>query len=154
MSTLNEPDNFKGRVNYAAAVISAGRRTTRSFDNCFENWDGDAVAAALMRRAEKNQKLRQNLPRYISIDMARQNHADYAGRDLKEVSKELRLQGAWSSFFSRGSRSVGDLEQLACITDRTIFWKSFATDKAGLETGIAELKRLIVDKKVAEGVFP
>lgn len=154
MSTLNEPDNFIGRVNYAAAVISAGRRPTRSFDNCFENWDGDAVAAALMRRAEKNERLREKLPRYINIGMATKNHADYAGRDLKKVSRELRLAAAWSNFFSRGSRSVGELEQIAGITDREAFWKAFATDGTGLDQGVAELKRLIVDRKVAEGNFP
>lgn len=154
MSSLNDPDNFIGRVNYAAAAISAGRRPTRSFDNCFENWDGDAVAAALMRRAEKNEKLREKLPRYINIDMATKSHADYAGRDLKKVSRELRLGAAWTNFFSHGSRSVGELEQLAGVTDRDAFWKEFAAEEASLDRGIAALKRLIVDRKVAEGNFP
>lgn len=40
MSRLNDPENFRGRVNYAAQVIAYGRRPTRAFDNCFENYDG------------------------------------------------------------------------------------------------------------------
>jgi hypothetical protein len=57
---------FQSRVNMAANYISQGRTATRSFDNCFEMWDGDAVAVALYRRSRKNPKLRVNLWRYIS----------------------------------------------------------------------------------------
>jgi len=32
MSRLNDPENFRGRVNYAAHVIAYGRRPTRAFD--------------------------------------------------------------------------------------------------------------------------
>ncbi len=154
MSALNQPDNFIGRVNYAAAVISAGRHTTRAFDNCFENDDGDAVAAAIMRRAEKNEKLRENLPRYLDLALATENHATYAGRDLKEVSRQLRLRASWYSHLSHGSRSVGELEELAGIEDRSTFWQAFAKLENSLELGVKELKRIIVDKKVAEGNSP
>jgi hypothetical protein len=65
MPATNRPDSFAYRVNFAASVISSGRATTRNFDNCFENWDGDAVAVALYRRARKNPKLRAALWRYI-----------------------------------------------------------------------------------------
>ena len=51
MSRLNDPENFRGRVNYAAKVIAYGRRPTRAFDNCFENYDGDEVATAILRRS-------------------------------------------------------------------------------------------------------
>ncbi|PZR93507.1 MAG: hypothetical protein DI537_10330 [Stutzerimonas stutzeri] len=154
MSELNRPENFRGRVNYAAAVISAGRRPTRSFDNCFENWDGDAVAAALMRRAEKNQRLRENLPRYISLSMAEQNHAEYAGRDLAEVSRELRLAAAWTNFYANKCHSVGELEQLAGTQDRAGFWKRYADDAQSLDHGVADLKKTIVALRVKEGRFP
>lgn len=33
MSRLNDPENFRGRVNYAAKVIGYGRSPTRAFEN-------------------------------------------------------------------------------------------------------------------------
>lgn len=63
-------DDFAGRVNYAAAVISAGRRTSRAFDSCFENHDGDEVVAILLRRAEKNPRLAANIWRYLAKETA------------------------------------------------------------------------------------
>lgn len=154
MSALNRPDNFAGRVNYAAAVIANKRTPTRSFDNCFENYDGDAVAAALMRRAERNQRLRENMPKYISMDLARKNFEEYRGRNLNEVSRELRHRAAWNSHLMFHSGSISDLEQLAGIQDRTEFWKPFSKLENCLDAGIAALKRIIVDKKVAEGLWP
>lgn len=65
MSKLNRPENFAGRVSYAARVISLGRETSRAFDNCFENDDGDAVIAILARRAQKNPNIAANLYRYL-----------------------------------------------------------------------------------------
>ena len=94
MSILNKPENFAGRVNYAASVISRGRGTGRAFDGCFENWDGDAVAAALMRRAEKNEKLCANLFRYINQQIATEAYDRYKERDLVEVARELRTRAA------------------------------------------------------------
>lgn len=96
MSALNNPDNFAGRVNYAAAVISAGRRTSRAFDNCFENSDGDAVCAALIRRAAKNEKLAANLWRYVCRHSAEEAAARLQGRDLKAAAAESRAKAAAS----------------------------------------------------------
>lgn len=56
---------FAYRVNLAAAVISRGGLATRSFDNCFEMWDGDAVAVAIYRRAQRNPKLRKHIWTYL-----------------------------------------------------------------------------------------
>ena len=81
---------FSERVNYAARWIVSGRPTTRSFDNCFENSDGDAVVLALCRRAEKNERLRQALPRYIAESSIRDVPARYAGRNPADVSREQR----------------------------------------------------------------
>lgn len=92
MSKLNIPDNFPARVSYAAAVISAGRRTSRGFDNCFENSDGNAVVAALLRRAEKNPKLAANLPRYINAKSLVDLKGAYAGRNLVDVAREQRAE--------------------------------------------------------------
>lgn len=61
-------DTFRQRVAFAANVISQGRNTTRAFDGCFECFDGDAVALALLRRVQKNptSKLSQNIWNYLS----------------------------------------------------------------------------------------
>jgi hypothetical protein len=58
MGVLTE-DGFTARVNYAAQCIVRRQTNGRGFDNCFEMWDGDAVVAALVRRARKNPKLYQ-----------------------------------------------------------------------------------------------
>ncbi|SMH26283.1 hypothetical protein SAMN02982922_0124 [Mesorhizobium australicum] len=67
MSRLNDPENFRGRVNYAAQVIAYGRRPTRGFDNCFENYDGDEVATVILRRSKKNARLAANLHCYLNM---------------------------------------------------------------------------------------
>jgi hypothetical protein len=95
MSRLNDPDNFRGRVNYAAQVIAYGRRPTRAFDNCFENYDGDDVATALLRRSKKNARLAANLHRYLSmasIEAAAERLADVSTRSLPEVARQTRAR--------------------------------------------------------------
>ncbi len=67
MSRLNDPENFRGRANYAAKVIAYGRSPTRAFDNCFKNHDSDEVATAIVRRSRKNGRLAANLQRYLSL---------------------------------------------------------------------------------------
>ena len=87
---VNDPDNFAGRVNYAAQVISRGGSTSRTFDSCFENYDGDAVAVALARRAEKNPKLAANMPRYLDMALIGRLREQYHGAHLPTVARELR----------------------------------------------------------------
>lgn len=107
MSALNTPDNYAGRVNYAAAVISAGRRTSRAFDNCFENYDGDAVCAALIRRAAKNEKLAENLFRYVCRSSAEEAAAKLQGRNLTEAAAEMRAKAAAANAAYWASREAG-----------------------------------------------
>lgn len=90
MASVYESDNFAGRVNYAAAVISKQGKTTRHFDTCFEMYDGDVVACALWRRAEKNPKLAELLPRYISADLKAETMARYATIPTRDLGKEAR----------------------------------------------------------------
>lgn len=105
MTRTNDPDNFAGRVNLAALYISQGRRTSRAFDSCFENNDGDAVATALYRRAQKNPDgaLAANLWRYLSRDSVepvalanahRQNLAAWS----RDLIRESRRQ--WAGFMA------------------------------------------------------
>lgn len=90
MPSLNDPENFAGRVNFAAFIITQGRSTSRSFDNCFENNDGDAVAAALVRRAQKNERLRTNLFRYVCEATATEAAKRLEGQKLATAARAMR----------------------------------------------------------------
>ena len=92
MGRINDPENFAGRVNYAAKVISEGRNSTRTFDSCFENDDGDEVAVALVRRAEKNPKLAANLYRYLHKETILEAAERLKGTDLKEEARASRAR--------------------------------------------------------------
>lgn len=65
MASPYEKTAFASRVNLACSYISAGRRTSRTFDTCFEMNDGEAVGVAVYRRARRNPKLRAGLFRYL-----------------------------------------------------------------------------------------
>lgn len=67
------------RVNFVCAYILAGRRTTRSFDSCLEMGDGDKVAAEVYKRALKNPKLMERLPRYLAMPLAKQEYEKFYG---------------------------------------------------------------------------
>jgi len=91
-------DDFQYRVDFAANVISRMGRVTRNFDTCFEMYDGDAVAAALTRRARANPagSLAKHLPKYISEELALEGyettkHLTRAG--LAGYAAELRAEG-------------------------------------------------------------
>ena len=86
MSRLNDPENFHGRVNYAAKVIAYGRRPTRAFDNCFENYDGDEVATVILRRSRKNARLAAKLTGW-KIDIKSQSQAE-EDMDIADADSE------------------------------------------------------------------
>ena len=90
MSSLNDPENFAGRVNFAAFIIMQGRNTSRAFDNCFENNDGDAVAAALVRRSRTNERLAANLFRYINEQTATEAAKRLEGQKLATAARAMR----------------------------------------------------------------
>lgn len=95
MSRLNDPENFRGRVNYAAKVIAYGHSPSRAFDNCFENYDGDEVATVIVRRARKNRRLAANLHRYLSIasiEAAAERLAEISTRKLPDVARQTRAR--------------------------------------------------------------
>lgn len=93
MSMLNRPDNFAGRVSYAAKVIASGRPTSRAFDNCFENYDNDEVAAAVYRRSLKNPKIATNIFRYLNREVTMESVErlkDVPTRKLAESARQSR----------------------------------------------------------------
>lgn len=97
MTRTNDPENFAGRVSLAALYISQGNRTTRAFDNCFENADGDAVAVALYRRAQKSPDgpIARNLWRYLARESVERTAAENAHRkNLTQWARELRAESA------------------------------------------------------------
>lgn len=89
---IYDEDDFASRVSYAAKVISERRPTSRGFDTCFEMHDGDAVVAALCRRAETNMRLAENMPRYLSAQSLAEMPSKYAGQKLADVARHLRAQ--------------------------------------------------------------
>jgi hypothetical protein len=96
------PDAFASRVAFAAALIARGGETSRRFDTCFEMYDGDAVAAGLMRRAKANPegKLARNLFSYICEAGALEHYEQtkhLTARGLAEFAAKLRgyAETAW-----------------------------------------------------------
>lgn len=99
MPTVYDPENFQGRVNLAAQYIAQGKDVScnRTFDTCFEMNDGEVVAAALYRRAQKNPKLAQNMPRYLGMDIVKENAEQFAHvktRDLPAQARKVREERA------------------------------------------------------------
>ena len=104
-SRIHEPDGFWDRVSFACAVVAHSARTTRQFDSCFEMHDGDAVAAAMVRRAKARPDgpLARNLfPRYLgpralasyeaTKHLSRKQLENYAADLRKEA---IRANDAW-----------------------------------------------------------
>ena len=104
-SRIHELDGFWNRVSYACAVIARRAGTTRQFDICFEMFDGDAVAAAVVRRAKARPDgpLARNLfPRYLgpralasyeaTKHLSRKQLENYAADLRKEA---IRANDAW-----------------------------------------------------------
>ncbi|MCP4698467.1 MAG: hypothetical protein GY862_16690, partial [Gammaproteobacteria bacterium] len=87
---IDQADAFQERVNFAAGHIAQGRRVTRRFDTCFEMYDGDAVAAALVRRVDANPSgnLAKNLFQYIGEERAREC-SNTLSDDLKSEAAEM-----------------------------------------------------------------
>jgi hypothetical protein len=104
-SHIHELEGFWDRVNFASAVIARNGEPTRNFDTCFEMYDGDAVAAAVVRRAKANPDgpLARNLfPRYLgplaiesyetTKHLSRKQLEQYAA-DLR--TEAIRARDAW-----------------------------------------------------------
>lgn len=95
--SVYDTNAFNERVNFAAGYISAKRSTTRRFDTCFEMYDGDAVAVALVRRAEANPhgKLAANLYSYLSretVAKTAQKFRTIPTKHLPLLAQELRAK--------------------------------------------------------------
>ena len=79
-------------MSRAASHMAQGRPITRGLDNCFENHDGDAVAVALYRRAQKKPegKLARNIWRYLNqSDTEALAEANAHRTDLLAWSRDL-----------------------------------------------------------------
>lgn len=88
-------DGFTDRVAYAASVIARGGKSTRKFDATAEMYDGEAVTAALVRRAKANPggKLALNLFKYIGEAAANERYEEtkhLSTRGLAEYAAQLR----------------------------------------------------------------
>ena len=99
MSNLNYAMSYemfrpvKAHADKAASYISAGRKTNRSFNSCFEWWGADAVAITLYRRAQKrpDTKMAQNLFKYLSRDTMKEVVEKYKDwDDLEALAKHMK----------------------------------------------------------------
>jgi len=72
--SVYDPAQIEYRVSFAIAHILRGGGESRLFDTCFEMNDADQVAARIYRRALSNPALMTALPRYLRIDMCRENY--------------------------------------------------------------------------------
>ncbi len=94
MNTPN-PDAFTRRVNLALSLIGAGQTNTRSFDACFEMYDGELVAVAVYRRAQTDPALLARLWRGLgqaSTLAAVTQYASCADQSLPRLARQLRTQ--------------------------------------------------------------
>lgn len=99
MPSVYDNDNFAGRVNYAATVISRKGGHTRHFDTCFEMYDGMEVAVAVYRRSLRNPKLAANIWTYLGKEMVMRNV-----EELKHVrTRDLAARAAQSRARSKAA---------------------------------------------------
>jgi hypothetical protein len=90
MEESYDNDGFNRRLQFAASFISLGRPTTRTFDSCFENFDGDVIALALYLRSLKrpDTQMARNLWKYIGTKEQIIALADkYPARTKHELNK-------------------------------------------------------------------
>lgn len=64
MPSVYDTDAFSTRVSYAKRCILTGHTGGRSFDTCFEMYDGDFVMIRLWQEAENNPSLADRLKGY------------------------------------------------------------------------------------------
>jgi hypothetical protein len=117
MSRTNRSDDFAYRVNFAASVISRGVSTTRNFDNCFENYDGDAVVVSLYRRSRRNPKLRSRIFKYLDrrgMVLAAFKHRRQSVRDITLWAAELRTSAKAAHAKWMAERDAENAAQKAC----------------------------------------
>ena len=99
-NSVSDPAAFGRRVSYAAqrflTVKTSHSISTRTFDGCFEMYDGDAVVTALVRRAARNPCLYAAIARQWSgtfpqgwLDTATK-YRDIPTRGLHLVAAQLR----------------------------------------------------------------
>ncbi|MCK6625533.1 MAG: hypothetical protein L6R45_10200 [Anaerolineae bacterium] len=91
---IKDSNDFAARVKYAAAYISDWPGYgTRGFDDCFEMFDGDAVAVAIYRRSLKNERLAANIWKALAQDSIMgqvEKYKDVPTRKLPELAARLR----------------------------------------------------------------
>lgn len=96
MPSVYDDNNFIGRVNYAAQCFMRGISNSRHFDTCFEMFDGEAVVTALVRRCEKNSRLKEAISRQwggVFPAMWLETAKEYSGiptRKLSGLAAQLR----------------------------------------------------------------
>ena len=89
---------FSVRMWRAVAFIDSGATHYRQLDEAFENWDGDAMCAALYTLALKRPKLAANIRRYVSPPDQFEGSAALMGQPMSAIrqaayEKRRRMMG-------------------------------------------------------------
>ncbi|QIB36527.1 hypothetical protein [Ancylobacter pratisalsi] len=87
---------FAGRVALARQSVLSGA-SADAFDACFKMFDGEMVAAALMRAAEKDAALADAMPKYFDMELLQEIHARHASTDLEAAAAVIRRKEAAQS---------------------------------------------------------
>lgn len=150
MDPLNRPDNFLGRVAFAVSMIANNREDCRDLDSCFENSDGPAVAAALIRQAETNPRLRRNLPNYLRLQDAEKCAERFRGQDLADVARTLWAQREWVDELAR-EKDLITLFARARVEDQNAFRARYANaDNPDFEIARALRATIFAQKSEAD----
>jgi hypothetical protein len=96
-------NNFNSRVEYAIAYIKnpsilKRANTQRKFDSCFEQYDGNYVIAALVRRAAKTKNFEDALFNFLGVDTWKKwietanKFSHFSNKELKIEADEYRAK--------------------------------------------------------------
>lgn len=108
-----DPNNFAGRVSVACDYIRAGRDPGQEFDACYQMGDGDAVAVAVWRWAEREPVIMARLQEYMGVgEKLAAVVARYAGvpdGELWRAAKAMREKSGADHRRARASWEAADL---------------------------------------------
>ena len=83
---------FTARLQFLTRAINDGREPTRNFDTCMEMGDGDYIAAALYRKAQKSKDFLDRMQGYFcleSVQSTAEKLADLTDQQLRTKAYDV-----------------------------------------------------------------
>jgi hypothetical protein len=93
--SVYDQNAFHERVTHATRCIRSGNMDGRAFDTCFEMFDGDVVATALTRKAERDPEFKERITQLwggtfpSSWTNSAAQYTDTPDRNLPALSRRL-----------------------------------------------------------------